>query len=68
MCFLIITCLFSIWVTIICYSDSKYICEHAHSVKKEYVVQEIKAMPEVLELVWKNRIITHVVAGKIISN
>lgn len=64
MCFLIITHLFSIWVTIICLSDSKYICECAHSVRKEYVVQEIKAMPEVLVSVKKNRIIPYAVTGR----
>lgn len=64
MCFLIIICLFSIWITVTCHSDSKYICECAHSVRKEYVVQQLKTMPEVLVLVKKNRIIIHAVAGK----
>lgn len=69
---MIITWLFSIWITVICCSDSKYICECAHSVRKEYVAREIKAMPELFFIFYfivkNNKTIIHAVVEKIISN
>lgn len=55
-------------MAVICCSDSKYICECAHSVRKEYVVQEMEAMPELFVLVKKTKIIIHALAEKNISN